>query len=263
MDRARHGSTHKQPDIATATALSGIGYSSWLTPARHDQAELLDQGAGSLSDVRVSLHDIWRLNQLFGGNRALTRHLYPRLRRADQLVRVADLGTGAGKLALHLLKWADRHGIVLYQVPLDFSARHLSIAQETVGDERPIHLIQADALALPFAADHIDYFISSLFMHHFDPPSLIDLLHCTYQLARRGIIMTDIVRADVPIVAYRLIASVFPLNPLTRQDGMTSLKRAYTPAELLTMARAAELPHARVIRDPFYNMTLIAEKAHV
>jgi len=240
-----------------------IGSAQFLVPVRRDQTELLDQGVGTLDDVRENLREMWRVNQTFGGIRALMRPLCPLLKQTPQPARVVDLGTGSGKLALELGAWAHREQIDLQIYPVDWAARHLLIAREHIGDQPHIKLIQADALALPFAIHQIDYFVSSLFLHHFDPPQLIVLLRDLYLRARRGIVMSDLTRGILPLIGFRVIQPVFARHYLTHYDGMLSIQRAYTPAELLALAHAADIENARVIRDFPWRMTLVAEKTHV
>lgn len=227
---------------------------------RRSQPELLDQGAGTLEDVRANLNDMWRLNRLFGGVDAIMRHLSPQMREAGQAIRIVDLGTGSAHFALYLSKWAARHGISMCVYPLDLSTRNLTIARENVQHYPAVRLIQANGLALPFARGCIDYFISSLFLHHFEPDDLITLLRHTFEYARRGIVMSDITRGELSIPAFRLIQPLVARHPFTLHDGIVSIRRAYTPDELLQLAHEAGIKTARVYRHPLWRMTLVAEK---
>ncbi len=241
-----------------------IGAAGFLVPARQQQTELLDQGAGTLDDVRENLREMWRANQTFGGIRALTRHLYPLLQKSlSEDLRVVDLGTGSGKFALELVAWASQQQIKLKVFPIDWAPRNLTIARENIGVQPAITLLQADALALPFMPNQIDYFVSSLFVHHFEPDALIVLLRDLYQKARRGIVMSDLTRGTLPLMGFRAIQPIFARHYLTRHDGILSILRAYTPAELLSLAHAAGIDNARVYRDFPWRMTLVAEKSHV
>lgn len=239
------------------------GAATWLVPARSDETELLDTGAGSMTDVRTNLDEMWRLNTLFGGLRALTVHLHPPPAAAFQTLSIVDLGTGSGRLPLYLMKWARKHQVQLQVFPLDISARNLEVARENIGTNSAIHPVQADGLALPFAPHQVDYFVSSLVLHHFAPDALVSLLRETFRLARRGIVMSDIVRGYLPLAAFRLIQPIFARHYLTRQDGITSIKRAYTVVELTELAHAAGLNHARVYAHFPWRMTLVVDKSDV
>ena len=241
-----------------------IGAPLFLIPSRIDQAELLDQGEGSLADVRTNLQEMSRINRAFAGVRSITSHLKPEAHPDARPLRIVDLGTGSGQLAHHLVHdWARENNVQVQVYPVDLSPRNLSVARETVTSDPAIHLIQANGLAPPFAADCIDYYISSLFMHHFSPELLIELLRTVYQLARRGIIMSDIVRGYLPLAAFRLVQPVFARHFMTRHDGTVSIRRAYTPRELQQLARAAGLETACIHSYFPWRMTLVAEKPYV
>jgi len=240
---------------------SEMGAASFLIPKREQQSELLDQEMGSMADVRSNLIEMWRFNRYFGGIEALTRHLYPLLRQGSQPLRVVDLGTGSGAMGALLAQWAKQNNRQLVICALDKSERNLSVAREKAIDD--VHLMRADASALPFAELQVDYFISSLFLHHLSPEEVIGVLRETYHRARRGIVMSDLVRSNLPLLAFRVIQPIFARHYLTRHDGPLSIRRAYTPHELRSLAQAAGLETARVYAHFPWRMTLVAEKPGV
>ena len=229
--------------------------------ARQDRLELLEQGVGSADDVRENLTEMWLLNQRLGGVDALTRHLCPLLAKTNEPQQIVDLGTGSGELALYLARWAQEKQLDVTMWMLDVSARNLSIAQKNAEDVSNVRLLQAGISALPFANECVDYYISSLVLHHFTPEQMVDLLGETFRRAKRGIVMSDLVRGYVPLAAFRLIQPIFVRNYLTRHDGALSIRRAYLPHELLAMAHQAGIETARVYSHFPWRMTLVAEKA--
>lgn len=232
---------------------------SFLVPPRIDNAELLETGIGSDEDVKANFADMWRINRFLGGLPALTQHLYPRLLAHEGTATVVDLGAGSGDMAAAIRHWAHEHHIDLNLWGLDFSARNLALtrrASDTPYETR----LQADALHLPFQAGQVDYFISSLFLHHFAPETLKKMLANTVRAANKGIIMSDLTRGLLPQVAFKLGQPIFARNYLTRHDGMVSIRRAYMPDELLYLAQMAGLTKARVYCHWGWRMTLVADK---
>lgn len=230
---------------------------SFLVPPRMDAPELLDMGAGTLDDVRENFADLWRINRYLGGLKAVTQHLYPRLEGHQEPITLVDIGSGSADIAATIKRWAVQHTLDLKLLGLDLSARHLAIAQVQSSE---LKFVQGDALHLPFSSQKVDYFISCLFMHHFSPEQLVKLLARTFELARHGIIMSDIVRGYLPQIAFKLGQTFFAHNFLTRHDGIVSIRRAYTPAELQQLAQAAGLHNARVYQHFPWRMTLVACK---
>jgi methyltransferase family protein len=233
---------------------------SLLVPPRMDSQELLDLGAGSIQDVKANFADLWRINRYLGGLRAVTQHLYPRLQRSKERQLVVDIGTGSADIPAAIGRWASNRQIDLRLWGLDLSARHLALAQREYSPEQPAGFIQADALHIPFKAASVDYFISCLFLHHLTPEQVITFLARTFSLARRGIIVSDIVRGRLPLIAFKLGQPVFARSFLTRHDGVVSIRRAYTPAELQQLAQMAGLPNARVYHHLPWRMTLVVDK---
>jgi len=240
-----------------------------LTGARHSAGPLalprtaalewLDEGRGTPSDVTSNLAEMWRVNRWLGGARALTRHLYPRLAQQGGQTTVLDLGTGSGDLALVIAQWGKARGVRLRVVGADWAARHLAVARTRVRGEPSLSLLQADAERLPFAGGGADYVISTLFLHHFAPEAAVALLRAAYACARRGLIFSDLVRGWLPLWAFRLARPVFARHPFTRHDGELSIRRAYTPAEVLALAEAAGLPQPQVYTHWPWRLTLVVD----
>ena len=228
---------------------------------RIDQPELLDQGYGTERDVRANLAEMWRINRVLGGMRALTRHLYPRLAAARGALTLIDLGAGSADAPIAIAAWAYARRLSISIVPIDWSTRNLAVARMGVNGAQPISLLRADALCLPFAHDSVDFVISTLLLHHFNPAQAIQLLRDTFAIARRAIIISDLVRGALPYLAFKLAQPIFARNYLTRHDGALSVRRAYTPNELRALAEAAGLPEARVYTHVPWRMTLVVDKS--
>lgn len=234
--------------------------SSLLVPPRYDQPELLDMGAGTPQDVKASLSDLWRINRYLGGIPAITRHLFPRLLAQTGTVTLADIGTGSAEIPAYIARWAHSKNLSLRMMPLDLASRNLAIARDNTNSLPNVHLVQADARHLPFAHNSVDYVMSSVFLHHFPPEQVIDLLRQAFAIARRGIVMSDGVRGWLPLIAFKIGQPIFARSYITRFDGAASIRRAYTPSEMRQFAAEAGLTNARVYRHPLWRMTLVADK---
>ena len=225
--------------------------------SRVEASELLDLGQGTDQDVAQNLAEMQRINDVLGGTRALTRHLYPRLQMGGASpLRVIDLGSGGAGIPRRIRAWAAHRSVPLTVVAVDHAARILDVARNGV----PVPLLRADALCLPLAPGSVDYVISTLFLHHFSPNALVALLHNAYRLARRGLVMSDLVRGRLPYLAFHAAAPLFARNYLTRQDGLLSIRRAYTPEELRELAERAGLRGAKVHAHFPWRMTLVVDK---
>lgn len=236
----------------------------WQFPTRVDGEEWLDQGVGSPAAVAQSLVDLNRINRWLGGTRSLAYHLYPRIRRClAGPVTVLDLGAGGCAIPMAIVQWARGEGIPLRMIALDMHHRHLRWAQMRVREWPEILLIQGDAFTPPFLEVSVDVVISSLFLHHFAATDLATLLPAWLRMARRSLVMTDLVRHPVPYYFMKAASSVFARSVLTRHDAAVSIRRAYTPQELHGIARVAGFPEAQICTHFPYRMTLVIDKAEV
>lgn len=226
----------------------------FFVPERIDQPELLDLGIGTTEDVQQCLNDLWRINRYLGGTAGITRYLYPRLREHTSLCSVVDIGTGAAQIASTVARWANRERLPVQVFGVDLSSRNLVHAKQ----QPNVTLIQADANYLPFK--QVDYVISSLFLHHFTPEQVIELLKNAYASAKCGIVMSDLVRGWMPYMAFKMVQPVFAQSYLTRHDGALSVRRAYTPLEMIDMAKRAGIPNPKVYVYFPWRMTLVVDK---
>jgi SAM-dependent methyltransferase len=230
---------------------------------RIDAVELLDAGAGNQEDVAMNLAEMSRINRYLGGVQALTRHLHPLLASVNHPVTILDLGTGSGDLLALISRWARRNELSVRMVGLDWAERNLAVARKHGDARQNIFLLRADARCLPLVDEGVDFILSSLFLHHFNPAEAVGLLRLAYAKAHEGIVMSDLVRGWLPYLAFRLIQPVFARHPITRYDGALSIRRGYTPHELAALARAAGIPNFRVYSHWPWRMTLVAPKGNM
>ncbi len=238
---------------------------NWLVPPQSDREELLDLHRGSLNEVRRSLHDIRRINTYLGGAKVIGDATFALLQKHQvQNATVLDIGTGSADLPLYLVKQAQRRKLTIRVLALDVNARHLRIAREDLrgSQAKNIHLLQADAFRLPLRDESVDVVISSLFLHHFRSTQIHQLLAEFERVSRRGWIVNDLVRHNVPLWFFRLTRPIFAHSYITRHDGEASLRRAYTTDEMQKIVHQSVVPSARV-RSHFPFRFSIARKKNV
>jgi SAM-dependent methyltransferase len=238
------------------------GRDRWWLTTRIDDEEWLDQAIGTPEAIDQSLADLSRINRWLGGMRGLASQLYPRLRgwRGERL-RVLDLGAGGCTIPAVIAQWARKERIPLQVFALDLRQAHLRWAQARLRSWPEICLVQGDVFAPPFADGSIDLVISSLFLHHFTQVELIHLLPRWARMARRSLVMTDLVRHAVPYWFMKAASPVFARSAITRHDAAVSIRRAYLPQELHNIAVEAGYPQAHVFTHFPYRMTLVIDHA--
>ena len=128
-------------------------------------------------------------------------------------------------------------------------------------DGLPIRFLRCDARRLPFRDRSVDVVLCSLMLHHLTEADAVQALRELGRVARRRLIVNDLRRSRVAYVLIWLITR-FSRNRLTRCDSPASVERAFTPAELESLARAAGLDRQgsfRLYRHLYYRMALVYE----
>lgn len=225
--------------------------------------ERMDEPDVDRGDLEAALQHVAAVNRWLGGRRALLRHLPDALpdRRTGgdgPTARVLDVGTGSADLPLALVDWADRRDRDLEVTAVDLHAATLAVAHDCTAAEPRIRVLRADGLQLPFPTGTFDTALLSMTLHHMDGPALVGIMEELGRVARGGRVLVGELERAVPnyLGARLMAATLWRTNPVTRNDGPLSVRRAFTPAELLDLAHQAGLRQPHVQRHFFYRLVL-------
>ena len=224
-----------------------------LTPPRRRGVEYLEDPGVDPALVRRSLADVARANLLFGGVRAVLTELDDVLvhgpEHADTLT-LLDVGTGAGDIPVRASRLAHRRGIPLVTVGLDESET-LAVATRDVLSAS----VRANALALPFADGSVDVVTCSQVLHHFPDDAALHVIREMHRVARRRVIISDLRRSWLAAAGIWLASFPLGFHPVSRHDGVVSVMRGYTPAELSQLVSRAVGRAPRVRRRLGFRVT--------
>jgi len=231
---------------------------SLLVPPRRPSREWLDDPSLPADEMASNLADIAMVDRRWGGSRILARWLVARLaERAERRASVLDLGAGSGEPSRRLRRTLVGAGIEAHVFALDLQWRHLVAGGSSNGRE-PLPGVTADAFRLPLGDASVDWIVSTLFLHHFSPAELVDLLAEICRVARRGFAFLDLRRHRAPLAFIALVGRFVFTTRVSIHDGMASVRQAYTPDELAAIARRVA-PEAKVDRLFFYRQLVTAE----
>ena len=200
---------------------------------RSAELELLDMGVLPPAELATNLDDLARINRLPGGAAASTDAVALLLDGAGG--RVLDVGTGRADIPLRL---AARGWSV---VALDSDSEVLAVARRAAVAEAAVEVVAGDGRSLPFPDAAFDVAHCSLLIHHLDRGEAVTLLREMRRVARRGVVVNDLRRGWVPLLATAIAVAVLGRCRATRHDGLLSVRRAYTVDELGDLLGAAGL----------------------
>ncbi len=184
-----------------------------------------------------------RVNAVVSNQRAVYRRwIRPRL-SATATRRVLDVGAGGADVPRALLRWARADGLRLEVVAIDPDPRAFDWASR----QPPVPglvLRRAMSSELADAGERFTAVVSNHVLHHLDGRQLGALLADSERLARGGGVAVhgDIERSRLGYLGFALGTLPFTPNLLAgsyiRADGLTSIRRSHTAAELASMLPA-------------------------
>lgn len=154
---------------------------------------------------------------------------------ADTERTLLDVGCGGGDIARALAEYARRDGLKLRITAIDPDSRAIEVARRT--PDPAVELRQAHTADLVAEGATFDFVISNHVLHHLDADELQQLLEHSEQLAGVIAIHADIARSRWAFLAFGAATVPLAVGSFIRHDGLASIRRSYTTAELRRVAR--------------------------
>jgi 2-polyprenyl-3-methyl-5-hydroxy-6-metoxy-1,4-benzoquinol methylase len=180
-----------------------------------------------------------------------------RLWRAGvQPVRVLDVACGGGDVLMDLEGRALRGGVAVELTGCDMSATALARARASAdalaahrreghGPVAALRFERRDVLSAPLPTES-DVVLCSLFLHHLSNEDAVALLRAMARACQSVVLVQDLRRTRRGYALAWIGLHTLTRSPVARQDGMASVRAAYTLAEARELAEAAGLSGAEV-----------------
>jgi len=205
------------------------------------------------------LRNLRAINRYLGCYGNVLRALAGALRRhGKREFTLLDIGTGNADIPAAIVGWARRRKLT---ARLSCLEREAVTVEEAAGQTRAlpeIKIVRGDALRPPFRPESFDFVMASQLLHHFPDEQIIGLLRTWATLARRAVIISDLVRHPLAYHGIRLLTQCFTRNIMTRIDAPLSVRRALTIEEWRAILREADIGRFNVERAlPFRVRAII------
>lgn len=201
------------------------------------------------------------VNALVSGWRSIYRRSIRPALSNTRPSTLLDVGCGGGDVARSLAKWAAEDNLLLLVTAIDPDARahayvvdHAREYARTQPGVARVVFRQAFSSELVAEGARFDFVISNHVLHHLGAHELGALLADSERLARRQVLHGDIERGvwayrgfsllTSPLLIRRRMRRLIPAS-FIREDGLTSIRRSFTAAEL----RAAVPPGWQVASE--------------
>ncbi len=204
-----------------------------MSLARRDAElrELMDDPDCDPHRLRRTLERFDAVNRLVScWGRVYRDRVRPVLTGLGRPARILDIGCGAGDVLARLAHRARREGFEVEATGIDPDPRALDVARGREGTG--VTFRQAYSRELVDAGERFDIVLSNHLLHHLDEAQLGGLLADSEALASALCLHSDIARSREAYLGFALGIAPLSTGTLLRVDGLRSIRRSYTPAEL-------------------------------
>ncbi|MBI2060081.1 MAG: methyltransferase domain-containing protein [Nitrospirae bacterium] len=203
-----------------------------------------------------------RLNRAIGTYffffRAMEKHLHP---LPDGQLSVLDIGSGHGAFPIRLARKGKLGRHVLRVVGSDVVPAYVEAATaEARKNKSPVEFRTIDALKLDQLEDRFDVITCTQAIHHFPPDFLAELMARARANARKSVFFFDARRAPGSVAGVATATYLLTRNAMLVHDGIVSVRRMYSPAELELLARCA--PGGEIFRARNFSTRYVLLEAY-
>ncbi|QDV83868.1 methyltransferase domain-containing protein [Planctomycetes bacterium TBK1r] len=216
---------------------------------RDRQDEWMDE-----PDIDSTLHadalrGLSRVNRLSGAVRSIWNPIAEVARkRTGGPIRVLDVASGGGDVAIGIKQLADRKGLAMDVVGCDISQTAVEFAGENAKRRNAdVTFVQQDVLGQNLPSD-FDVVYSSLFLHHLESTDVVRLLGSMRAAARHRVVISDLLRSQLGYVLAKWGIRLLTTSKVCHVDGPLSVRAALTMPEAIELASQAGLTPVRIQR---------------
>ena len=221
----------------------------WDLRERDRQPELMDAPHLDETLHRRALGALGRLNYFSRTARVLFCSLQKFVPTNGQTLRVLDLATGGGDVAVKIARLARMQGFPLQISGCDVSPTAINFAQTAARTAGLVDLdfFQLDALQDDLPTD-FDVIICTLFLHHLTESDSIALVRRMSEAARLGLLIDDLRRTGLGYFLAWTVGRILSRSPIVHSDGPQSVRAAFTLDEVRSLVQRAGLREYQLLR---------------
>lgn len=212
------------------------------TSFRSEETEIMDDFTLEGDLFRDTLDKLETINRLLGGNAVTISGVKKLLKNQpkDKTITIVDLGCGHGDILRDVAKFGRKKGYTLQLIGIDANPDAIEYANELSKDYPELSFEAIDIFSDDFKKLEYDVILCTLFLHHFKDDELISFLKPTVQNAKIGVVVNDLHRHKLAYYLFKIIG-LFIKNRMVREDGLTSILRAFKRKDLEQISNQAKV----------------------
>ena len=208
------------------------------TSHRSSEMEIMDDFTMEGVLFRDTLDKLEIINRFLGGNSVTINGLKKLLENQpkNKTITIGDLGCGNGDILRDVSKFGRKNNYSFKLIGIDANLAATEYAKELSKEYSELSFKTMDILSEDFKKQSYDVVLCTLFLHHFKNEELISFLKTTTDKATIGVVVNDLHRHKLAYYLFKLIG-FFIKNKMVRQDGLTSVLRAFKKKDLENIAK--------------------------
>lgn len=213
------------------------------TTYRTDAAEIMDDFSLEGNLLIDALDKIAVINQWLGGNKLTLDGVEKLIQNIpkERPICIVDLGCGNGDMLRSLADYAMINKRIFNLIGIDANLCTLHYAKESSINYPNIKYLSEDIFEFDWDDYPIDIALCTLTLHHFKDEKIIEIIQTLNQNSNVGIVINDLQRSKVAYRLFQIICSVFQLNKMSKEDGLTSILRGFKKEELIAFSKKLKL----------------------
>ena len=208
------------------------------TSHRSSEMEIMDDFTMEGALFRDTLDKLEIINRFLGGNSVTINGLKNLLKNQskNKTITIVDLGCGNGDILRDVAKFGRKNNYSFNLIGIDANLAAIEYAKELSKEYSELSFKTIDILSEDFKKQSYDVVLCTLFLHHFKNEEIISFLKTTTDKATIGVVVNDLHRHKLAYYLFKLIG-FFIKNKMVRQDGLTSVLRAFKREDLENIAK--------------------------
>jgi 2-polyprenyl-3-methyl-5-hydroxy-6-metoxy-1,4-benzoquinol methylase len=208
------------------------------TSHRSSEMEIMDDFSMEGVLFRDTLDKLEIINRFLGGNSVTIKGLKKLLKNQskNKTITIVDLGCGNGDVLRDVSKFGRKNNYSFKLIGIDANPAAIDYARELSKEYSELSFKTIDVLSEDFKKQSYNIVLCTLFLHHLKNEELISFLKKTTENATIGVVVNDLHRHKLAYYLFKLIG-FFIKNKMVRQDGLTSVLRAFKRKDLENIAK--------------------------
>lgn len=205
---------------------------------RNTDPELMDDPNLDEVILQHAVDDINTVNKLLQGFKFTLNAVQQVMTQfPDQPLVIADAGCGDGEM----LRYLERNlpDPRLRFLGWDIAPKSIKKARLKSEGLSRISFRESDILKTPVAELQCDILLSTLTMHHFSDPQIVEFLIKYRAITSKMIIINDLHRHRLAFLFFKYLSPIFIRHEISKHDGLISIASGFKKSDFKAYAKAA------------------------